>query len=452
MNTTRRQGTRPEIPKSTEAAAPLSASFVEEGEAFMKLSGRARRRVTADRSQRESFEVVVIGGGQAGLSLGYHLAKRGFHFVILDASARVGDTWRSRWDSLRLFTPARYDGLDGMPFPAPPHSFPTKNEMADYLERYAKRFALPIRNAARVDRLRKEGRRYVVTVGEQEIETDQVVIAMANYQRPKVPDFATELRSDIVQFHSKEYRGPAQLREGSVLVVGAGNSGSEVAIELARRHEVWLSGRHTGHLPFRVEGLAARVLLLRFVLKVLFHRVLTIGTALGRRLRPGIVSRGGPLIRIKPRDMVAAGIRQAPRTTGVEAGLPRLADGRVLDVQNVVWCTGYHPGFSWIDLPIFDERGVPRHTGGIVEGAPGLYFLGLHFLRAVSSGMIHGVSTDAKRIADAVAARRQAQYDDAEPHSGRRTARSIASGDATDDHIVTRAQGNQEDSRVLQGT
>ena len=152
-------------------------------------------------------------------------------------------------------------------FPHPAHSFPTKDEMADYLERYAKRFALPIRNAARVDRLRKEGRRYVVTVGEQEIETDQVIVAMANYQKPKAPDFATELRSDIVQFHSKEYRSPSQLRKGAVLVVGAGNSGSEVAIELARRHEVWLSGRHTGHLPFRVEGLAARVLLLRLRLE-----------------------------------------------------------------------------------------------------------------------------------------------------------------------------------------
>ena len=208
MNTTRRQGTRPEIPKSTEAVAPLSASFVEEGEAFMKLSGRAPERVTADRSQRESFEVVVIGGGQAGLSLGYHLAKRGFRFVILDASARVGDTWRSRWDSLRLFTPARYDSLDGMPFPAPPHSFPTKDGMADYLERYAKRFALPIRNAARVDRLRKEGRRYVVTVGEQEIETDQVVVAMANYQRPKVPDFARSCAPTSSSFTLRSIEDP----------------------------------------------------------------------------------------------------------------------------------------------------------------------------------------------------------------------------------------------------
>jgi len=378
----------------------------------MKLSGHARQRVTADRSKRESFEVVVIGAGQAGLSLGYHLARRGLRFVILDASARVGDSWRSRWDSLRLFTPARYDGLDGMPFPAPPHSFPTKDEMADYLESYAERFALPIRNGARVDRLRKEGGRYVVTVGDQEIETDQVVVAMANYQRPKVPDFAGELRPDIVQLHSKEYGGPAQLREGSVLVVGAGNSGSEVAVELARHHRVWLSGRHTGHLPFRVDGLAARVLLLSLVLRVLFHRVLTIRTRLGRRLRPSIISRGGPLIRIKPRDMVAAGISRVPRVVGVERGLPRFADGRVLDVQNVVWCTGYHPGFAWIDLPIFDEAGRPRQTGGVVESAPGLYFLGLHFLRAVSSTMIHGVGTDAERIADEVAAKRNEQRSD----------------------------------------
>jgi putative flavoprotein involved in K+ transport len=231
---------------------------------------------------------------------------------------------------------------------------------------------------------------------------------MANYQRPKVPGFASELRDDIVQLHSAAYRNPAQLREGGVLLVGAGNSGSEIAMELVRDHPVFMSGRDTGHIPFRIEGPAGRLILVRLVLKGLFHRVLTVATPVGRKVRPTVVGRGGPLIRVKPRDLAAAGVTRVPRTAGVERGWPRLEDGRVLDVTNVVWCTGFHPGFSWVDLPVFDGRGEPRHESGVVPESPGLYFVGLHFLHALSSAMIHGVGRDAARIAEAVAARSRA--------------------------------------------
>ena len=354
----------------------------------------------------ERIQTVVIGAGQAGLSVGYHLSRRGLPFVILDAHARVGDSWRTRWDSLRLFTPARFDGLDGMPFPAPGDVFPTKDEMADYLETYAAHFALPVRTGVTVDRLSGEGDRYIVTAGDLGFEAEHVVVAMATYQSRRVPDFAGDLDPSVVQFHSSDYRNPSQLRKGGVLIVGAGNSGAEIGFELARAgHQVWMSGRDTGHIPFRTDGAAARLFLLRFVFRFVFHRLLTIDTPIGRRARPKIISHGGPLIRVKPRDLEAAGVVRVPRTVGVRNGQPEIADGRVLDIANVIWCTGFHLGHSWIRLPVFGEDGEPRQHRGVVPNQPGLYFVGPHFLYAMSSTMIHGVGRDAERVVEVIAAR-----------------------------------------------
>jgi len=360
----------------------------------------------ADTHTTERVNTVVIGAGQAGLSTGYHLARRGVRFVILDANERVGDVWRRRWDSLRLFTPARYAGLDGLPFPAAPFSFPTKNEMADYLEAYARRFALPVRSGMRVVRLSRLGDRFLVVAGTTRFEADNVVVAMAQYQERRVPPFASELDSTTVQFHSLEYRNPAQWQTGDVLITGAGNSGAEIAIEAARSgHRTWLAGPSTGQVPFRIDGRAARLGLYRLVLRVLFHRVLSIGTPIGRKIRPKVLRRAAPLIRTKSKNLAAAGVVRVPRVVGVRNGLPILEDGRVLDVANVVWCTGFDHGFSWIDLPVFDSTGQPRHEAGIVAAEPGLYFVGLHFQYAFSSDMIHGVGRDAARVSDAIAAR-----------------------------------------------
>lgn len=351
--------------------------------------------------QIERCETIIIGGGQAGLSVGYHLKKAGRSFVILDASERVGDSWRKRWDSLRLFTPARYDGLAGMPFPAAPYAFPTKNEMADYLETYAARFELPVRTGVKVDRLSKHEGRYVVDAGDRRFEAEHVVVAMATFQVPRVPSFSRGLNPGIVQLHSFDYRNPSQLRDGPVLIVGAGNSGAEIAIELARSHQVWVSGRDTGHVPFEIESLARR-LLTPFVLRFLFHRVLTVKTPMGRRVRPKVLRQGGPLIRVRPDDLASSAVGRIPRMAGTRGGLPVLEDGRVPDVANVIWCTGYDPGFSWIDLAVFDQSGEPKHAGGVVVGEPGLYFVGLQFLYALSSTMIHGVGRDAERIAEVI--------------------------------------------------
>ena len=360
----------------------------------------------------QRINTVVIGGGQAGLSVGYHLKKRGVPFVILDASERIGDAWRTRWDSLRVFTPARYSSLDGLPFPAAPYSFPTKDAMGDYMELYARHFELPVRCGVRVERLSRLGDRFLVVAGNDQFEADSVVVAMANYQRPKVPAWASELDPRIVQLHSLDYRNPAQLRRGDVLIVGAGNSGAEIALDLAPTHTTWLAGRHPGHVPFRIDGLAARLLLIRLVLRVVFHRVLSVTTPMGRRARAKMLHSGGPLVRTKPRDLGVAGVKRVPRVARIENGLPVLEDGRVLDVANVVWCTGFHPDFPWIDLPVFGPDGEPEHQLGIVTREPGLYFVGLHFLSAMSSVMIHGVGRDAARIADRICAT-QRRADDA---------------------------------------
>jgi putative flavoprotein involved in K+ transport len=357
----------------------------------------------------ERVQVVVIGGGQAGLSVGYCLARRGLSFVILEANSRIGDQWRKRWDSMRLFTPAKYDGLIGLPFPAPPFSFPSKDDMADYLETYATHFDLPVRTNVKVNRVWRDGRRYMVDADGRRFEADHVVVAMATYQAPRIPEFARALAPGIVQLHSSGYRNRGQLQPGDVLIVGAGNSGADIALDIASSHRTWLSGRHPGHVPFRIESRMARYIF-PVLFRIVFHRILTVDTPIGRRVRPSFIAKGNPLIRVKPVDLDAAGVERTPRVEGVRDGQPLLADGRVLDVANVIWCTGFHPGLSWIDLsrPIYSAEGEPIHDRGVVPDEPGFYFVGLHFLYSASSTMIHGIARDAERIADVIGKRVQA--------------------------------------------
>ena len=350
----------------------------------------------------ERFETVIIGGGQAGLSMGYHLAARDRPFVILDENERIGDAWRTRWDSLRMFTPARYDGLEGLRFPAPTLSFPTKDEMADYLEAYAKRFELPVRTGVRVDGLARHGDRYVIASGGDRFEADHVVVATGANQTPGIPSFAGDLDAGIVQLHSHDYRGPSQLNEGGVLVVGVGNSGAEIAFEVVRTHPTWLSGKPSSQIPVRHGPAAARFVFP--VVRFIGHHVLTQGTPIGRRVGPKLESGAAPLIRVKLKDLAAAGVEQVARTAGAQDGRPILEDGRVLDASNVIWCTGFRYDFGWIDLPVLSEHGVPLHRRGIVQGEPGLYFMGLVFQYAVSSDVLPGMSRDAEYIARHIAA------------------------------------------------
>jgi putative flavoprotein involved in K+ transport len=365
----------------------------------------------------ERFESVIIGGGQAGLATAYHLKKRGRDFVILEANDRIGDSWRKRWDSLRLFTPAKYDGLPGMRFPAPRWSFPTKDEMGDYLEAYAARFDLPVRTGVFVDRVFRDGDTYVVESGHRTFQADNVVVANGAHRDPKRPALSSQLDPRIAQLHSADYRNSGQLREGGVLVVGVGNSGAEIAFELSRTHDVWHAGTPSAELPVRHGSVPARIVLplIRFA----GTRVLTVKTPIGRRIRPKFVTMATPLIRIKSKHLAAAGVERVPRVAGVRDGLPELADGRVLDVANVVWCTGFRYDFSCIDLPVFDDGGQPVHDRGVVASAPGLYFVGLLFQTAATSDVLPGVGRDAAYIARHVASRGRS--------SGATAARSSAS-------------------------
>ncbi|MFC6768383.1 flavin-containing monooxygenase [Natrinema soli] len=377
----------------------------------------------------ERHDTVVIGGGQAGLATGYYLQQYDQDFVILDAGDRVGDPWRNRWDSLRVFTPARYSSLPGMSYPGSPYAFPTKDEVADYLETYAQRFDLPVELGVRVDRLERSGDGFLMSAGDRRFEADNVVVAMASYQVPTVPDFASELSDDTVQLHTSDYRSPDQLQDGNVLVVGAGNSGAEIALDVAgakRRLQArrgasrpvadgpktWLSGRDVGHVPFHIDSWFGRHLGVPFVMRVLFHRILTTGTPIGRRKRPKMLSQGIQLVRVKPSDLAAAGVERVPRTTGVRDGRPVVGDDDVLDVENIIWCTGFRPDFSWIDLPIFDGKEQPKepvHVRGVVPDEPGLYFVGLFFLYAMTSGLFTGVGRDAKYVVDHLSSRARQQ-------------------------------------------
>jgi putative flavoprotein involved in K+ transport len=340
-------------------------------------------------SARERFPVVIVGAGQAGLAAGYYLARARVQFVMLDAGRRIGDAWRNRWGSLRLFTPARIDGLPGMRFPASPSDLATKDAMAAYLEAYADHFKLPVRPGVRVTALDVLDGHYLLSAVGQQVEADQVIVATGANQTPRIPALAADLAPEIKQLSAGDYTHPSQLRPGSVLVVGAGNSGAEIALEVAKAHETWLSGRSTGTISSAVFTPP--------LWWVAMH-ILTNSTPAGRRVMARMASRGAPWLRIKHEDLTAAGIERVARTVGVEDGQPRLEDGRVLDVRNVVWCTGFGHDFSWIHLPVFDAEGAPVHQRGVATSQPDLYFLGLPFLYGVTSALIGGVGRDAEFV------------------------------------------------------
>jgi putative flavoprotein involved in K+ transport len=346
-------------------------------------------------SSEESFNTIVVGGGQAGLAAGYFLAQRGENFVILDASPRSGETWRNRWDSLRLFTPSQNNYLPGMKFPKPDFYFPTKDETADFLEGYARYYTLPVRHNMKVDALSRNEAGYRLSAGKESFHARNVVVATGAFHIPYIPSLGRELDQGIFQMHSVDYRKPADVPVQSVVVVGAGNSGAEIALELAKAgKKVWLAGRDVGRIPAdklgRLYGGKPYWWFLR--------RVMTIKTPLGRRMKASVLTHGNPLVRTQREEVAGAGVEFTPRLTGTRDGKPQTEDGRILPAEGVVWATGFRPDYRWIDLPVFDETGRPRHERGVVHEAPGLYFVGLHFQTGLTSSLLGGVGEDAHYI------------------------------------------------------
>ncbi len=361
--------------------------------------------------QVQRYETVIVGGGQAGLSVGYFLKEQGRSFVVLDASERIGDSWRNRWDSLRLYSPAFRDGLPGMAFPAARTAYPTKDEMGDYLEAYAARFGLPVRSGTAVVALTRENGRYVASAGDDRFEAENVVVASGVFRKPYTPDFAGEVDPAITQLHSNDYRNLSQLQQGPVLVVGASHSGSDLAYEASAAHDVILSGPDTGQIPVPIESRRGR---LGFrVLVFAGTHVLNVDTPLGRKMRPHVRHGGGPLLRYRRKDLAAAGVeRVLARTVGVRGGFPVLDDGRVVEARNVVWCTGFRPDFSWIRVPFeLGEDGFPVQYRGAASSSPGLYFVGLPFLHSFASMLIAGTGRDAERVARQIVKERAPELD-----------------------------------------
>ncbi len=354
----------------------------------------------------QHVETLIIGAGQAGLTTGYHLRRRGRPFLIVDGNQRIGDNWRQQWDTLRLYTPAKYDGLPGLPFPAMRWHFPGKDEVGDYLERYALHFDLPVRTNTRVERLEAQpGGGYVAYLGDEAIGCENVVVATGSFGRtPSVPEFARELDPAIAQVHSSQYRRPTQLQPGPALVVGASHSGQDIAYELAESRPTTLCGPNRGNIPIRPESRRARVLLP--IMVFVFRHVLTRRTPMGRKEMQDVRLHGGPHLRVKAADLDRRGVRRhEARMTGVAAGRPVLGDGTVLDVNNVVWCTGFNQVFDWIALPILDEHGWPVEYRGVVDAAPGLFFCGLSFQYAFASMVFPGIGRDADYVARRIVAR-----------------------------------------------
>ncbi|HEY2297858.1 MAG TPA: NAD(P)/FAD-dependent oxidoreductase [Jatrophihabitans sp.] len=349
------------------------------------------------------IDTLIIGAGQAGLTMGYHLRRAGREFLILDADARAGDSWRQRYDSLRLFSTPKYASLPGWRIPVP--DYPTRDEMADYLEAYALRFELPVRNGARVNSVIAEDGLLRVSAADGDYLARNVVVATGAHRRPSVPAFADALDPSIRQLTSLEYRSPSQFAPGPVLIVGAANSGTDIALDAAASgHDTYLAGRHPGQIPIDIDTPRGRraTPLVMFV----FRHVLTLRTPMGRRASARHREHGVNLVRNKLADLDAAGVARIGRIERVENGRPISNEGDLPPVNTVVWCTGSRADHRFLELPVFDEDGRARHHRG-VSTVQGLYFLGMPFQFALASEQIQGLDRDARYLIKQVPAQSQ---------------------------------------------
>jgi putative flavoprotein involved in K+ transport len=347
-------------------------------------------------SSRERFDVVVIGAGQAGLAMGYFLARQGRRFVILEAADSIGAAWRTRWESLRLFTPRGYDALAGRAFPGDPDGYPVRDEVIAYLEEYAATFELPVELNSRVRSLTWGEGRFVVELDDKRLEANQVVVATGPFQVPAMPALAGKLAPEIFQTHSTGYLRPSDIPEGRVLVVGGGNTGYQIAQELSATHRVLLAvGSRQKPLPQKLLG---RDLFWWLTRTGLIKK--TVDTRIGRRLQ-----HRDTLIGSSPRKLRRHhSVELKPRVVAATGRTISFADGSDVDVDAVIWATGYRADHSWIDLPLLDSSGRLRHRRGVTD-VPGLYFVGLSWQHTRGSALLGWVKEDADYIAAQIAAK-----------------------------------------------
>jgi putative flavoprotein involved in K+ transport len=359
----------------------------------------AERIDAANGGSNDNVEVAVVGGGQAGLAMGYYLRQQGRRFVILERADSIAPAWRERWDSLTLFTPRGYSGLPGVPFPGDPDGYPMRDEVITYLERYAETFELPIELSSGVRKLSAEDGRFVLELDDRTVTADQVVVATGPFQTPFVPKLSEQLDPEVWQVHSTGYRRPTDVPAGMVLVVGGGNTGFQIAKELAATHNVILSvGSKQKPLPQRIAG---RDLFWWLTKTHLLST--TVESRLGSKLKDR-----DTLIGSSPRELGRYGVEPKPRATEVSARTVRFEDGSKLDVDAVIWATGYRPDYSWIDLPILDSNRRLQHRRGVTD-VPGLFFLGLTWQWTRGSALIGWVKDDAAFLAERIAALQEAK-------------------------------------------
>lgn len=351
------------------------------------------QRIKNMKQTTEHINTIIIGAGQAGLATGYYLKKHNIDFLIFDDAAAIGESWLKRWDSLRLFTPARYNGLPGFSFPGNKKMFPSKDDMAAYLKEYATQFKLPVVLGTKVTAIERMHDHFEIRLADRSLTCTHVVVATGANPVPKIPMFDNQPDPRIFQLHTSAFTNPFDIPPGTVLVIGAGASGVQISIELAKSHKVYLAGKPTFHIPDGVFKIAGR-----FYWWFINH-VLTVNTPIGRKVRSKVLNGGGPLINVSVDDVSAAGVTMLPRLKGFIDGMPQFENNQVIACNTIIWATGFRPDFSWIKPDVTDGSGWPATYRGVSSLCPNLFFVGMAFQYSLASGIIGGVGRDAAYVA-----------------------------------------------------